>query len=105
MSQSTGRYFVATAAQVRFAYHHGRSAEISPNLYRLLADADGELSIGDLSRRTAQSTEQIEGLVSELRTLWSDRFVDLDPPEQRVKLAALNPRRAAEPLHGCSRTR
>ena len=66
--------------QVRFACHHGRSAQISHSLYRLLADADGALSIGDFSRRTGQSTAQIEGLVSELRSLWSNRFVELDPP-------------------------
>lgn len=66
--------------QVRFAHHQGRSAEIALNLYRLLADADEELTIGDFGRRTVQSTAQIEGLVSELRSLWSDRFVELDPP-------------------------
>ena len=66
--------------QVRFAHHHRRSAQISLNLYRLLADADEELTIGDFGRRTVQSTAQIEGLVSELRSLWSDRFVELDPP-------------------------
>jgi hypothetical protein len=66
--------------QVRVAYHHGRSTQISLNCYRLLAQADGELSIGDFSRRAEQSAAETEDLVSELRSLWSDRFVELDPP-------------------------
>jgi carbamoyltransferase len=66
--------------QVRFAHHHGRSTQISLNCYRLLAEADGELSIGDFSRRAEQSAAETEDLVSELRSLWSDRFVELDPP-------------------------
>jgi hypothetical protein len=64
----------------RFTHHHGRSTQVSLNCYRLHVEADGELSVGDFSRRAEQSAAQVEGLVAELRSLWSDRFVELDPP-------------------------
>lgn len=68
-----------SGCQIRFAHHHGRSTEISPHCHRLLADADGQRTVGDLIRRHGQSAAETEELVVELRSLWSDRFVELDP--------------------------
>ena len=66
--------------QVGFTHHHGKSTHISFDVYRLLAEADGELSIGEFGRRNGLSPNQIEDVLVELRSLWSDRFIELDPP-------------------------
>ena len=57
--------------EARFTYHRGKAARLSPDLYALLAKADGKLSLGELGLTAA--------LLPELRELWGNRLVRLVP--------------------------
>jgi carbamoyltransferase len=65
--------------EARFTYHHGKTARLSPELYRLLGGADGALSCGELGARAGLSPDQVTALVPELRELWGSRMVILAP--------------------------
>jgi carbamoyltransferase len=65
--------------EARFAYHHGKAARLSPDLYRLLGLADGALTLGELGAQAGLTPEQTGGLIPELRELWSNRLVRLHP--------------------------
>ena len=60
------------ARRARFTYHHGRSVPVSPELYRILGAADGSRTLGELGATAAQ--------LPEIRDLWGQRVLALEPP-------------------------
>ncbi|MEP7308963.1 MAG: carbamoyltransferase C-terminal domain-containing protein [Acidobacteriota bacterium] len=68
--------------EVRFTYHHGKSASISAQLYAALQGADGQITWADLlDRQSAYDEATRTALTHELAELWSSRLVVLTPGE------------------------
>jgi len=66
--------------EVRFTYHHGKSAAISAQLYAALQGADGRLTWAELMDRQSAYDETTRArLTNELAELWSSRLVVLTP--------------------------
>ncbi len=65
--------------EARFTYHQGKTARLSPALYRLLGMADGRATLGELGDRAGVTREAVVALVPELRELWGNRCVVLAP--------------------------
>jgi carbamoyltransferase len=65
--------------EARFTYQHGRTARLSPELYRLLGEAGEGRPLGELGARAGLTPEQTIGLIPELRELWGNRLVILSP--------------------------
>ena len=65
--------------EARFTYHHGKSGRLSPDLHALLGAADGRQSIAELGARAGLDSARTAALVPELRDLWANRMVTLEP--------------------------
>jgi carbamoyltransferase len=65
--------------EARFTYHHGKTVRLSAELYRLLAEADGQTGLAELGRRAGLAAGPTEALLPELRELWGNRLVALAP--------------------------
>ncbi|GAB1488831.1 carbamoyltransferase [Opitutaceae bacterium] len=65
--------------ELRFTYHHGKTAKVSPALHALLAKADGRTSFSELGRAAGLSAAETTALLPELRDHWTNRMVVLTP--------------------------
>lgn len=65
--------------ELRFTYHHGKTAQLSATLYALLARADGRRSFAELGLAAGLGLAETEALLPELREHWANRMIVLMP--------------------------
>jgi len=65
--------------EVRFTYHHGKSAQISAAMHALLAVADGTRSVRTAAAAVGLGEREAAQLVPELIELWTNRMIALAP--------------------------
>lgn len=67
----------AWVREARFSYHHGKTARLSAELYRLLGAADGKMTLAALGAAAGLDDAATLALLPELREMWGNRMVVL----------------------------